>query len=108
LKIVTSRVKEDIAAGTAPAMARPIFCRCHRMVHGEPQSSPLDKNSVLIALGEEILSALGAVEVAARSALSSEAPALAMPALAYQQNQMAGENRTARFVSTRKTVPAKQ
>lgn len=71
------------------------------MVHGEPQSSPPDKNSALIALGEEILSALDAVEAAARSALSSEAPALAMPALAYPQNKIAGENRTERFVSTR-------
>ncbi|WP_342726636.1 hypothetical protein AAFG07_07270 [Bradyrhizobium sp. B097] len=71
------------------------------MVQGEPHSSPPDKNSALIALGEEILAALDAVEAAARSALSSEAPALAMPTLAYPQNQIAGENWTERFVSTR-------
>ncbi|MBR0848435.1 ATP-binding domain-containing protein [Bradyrhizobium diazoefficiens] len=71
------------------------------MVHGEPQISPLDKSSALIALGEEILSALDAVEAAARSALSSDSPALAMPTLAYSENPMAGENRAERFVAAR-------
>jgi hypothetical protein len=77
------------------------------MVHGEPKSSPLDKSSALIALGEEILSALAAVEAAARSALSSESPALAMPTLVYPQNRMAGENRTERFVAARNAEACK-
>jgi len=77
-------------------MARPnqFFCRCYRMVHGEPQSSLPDKNSALIALGEEILSALdaGRKRGAVRAVVGS--PCLDHAPLAYPQNQIAGENRT--------------